>query len=244
MYSSSYKINPIPRHGMTVCINAANGDIVFTLNGGIRNSATANGYIIGIGDYDGNYWAIGKGPTSTTVTAQQQLDGSALIQGSVIDTSPIAQEYASKVKFANGVPAVSDADMSEWMDYLYMQNATLLNNPPFPNGVSVTLTAIGSDGSVIDIGKTKTNGFYGTFAQAWTPPKEDTYQIIATFEGSESYYSSGAATAVTVGQATESPTQPVVEVPDYTMTIIGVGIAIIVVVVIAVAVAVLLLRKR
>ena len=37
-----------------------------------------------------------------------------------------------KYWFPNGVPAVADEDMSEWMDYLYMQNATLLNNPPTP----------------------------------------------------------------------------------------------------------------
>ena len=46
--------------------------------------------------------------------------------------------------YPNGVPAISDANMSVWMDYLYMQNATLLNSPPDCIGVPVTLTAIAS----------------------------------------------------------------------------------------------------
>ena len=77
-----------------------------------------------------------------------------------------------------------------------------------PNGVSVTLTAIDQNGNVIDIGTTTTNGYYGTFAHAWTPPDEDTYEIIASFVGSESYWNSGAATAVTVGPA-PAPTEPI-----------------------------------
>jgi len=43
---------------------------------------------------------------------------------------------------AEKTPCVSDADMDEWMDYLYGQNATLLNDPPKPEGVSVRLSAI------------------------------------------------------------------------------------------------------
>ena len=35
---------------MLVCINATTGEIIYTLNGGIRPSAAANGYVIGTGD--------------------------------------------------------------------------------------------------------------------------------------------------------------------------------------------------
>ena len=61
-------------------------------------------------------------------------------------------------------------------------------------GVPVTLTAIDQDGNYIDIGTTTTDGYYGTFAHAWTPPEEGTYKIIASFAGDDSYGSSGAAT--------------------------------------------------
>jgi hypothetical protein len=112
-------------------------------------------------------------------------------------------------------------------------------------GVPVTLTAIGSDGTVYDLGQTTTNGYGGTFTYAWTPPKEDTYTIVASFAADDSYGSSMATTGVTVGPA--PAVTPPVEIPtpvDYTMTIAYAAIAIIIAVVIAVAVAVLLLRKR
>ena len=53
------------------------------------------------------------------------------------------------------------------MDYLYGQNATLLNNPPAVNGVPVTLLAVGSDNSLIEIG-TATSDSSGTFTFKWT----------------------------------------------------------------------------
>ena len=108
-YSSWIQINPIPRFAMIVCINATTGDIIYTLNGGVRPSAAANGYVIGTGIYDGNLYCIGKGPTSTTVTAQQQVGGSVLIQGSVLDTSPASSSATLTAMFPNGVPAISDA---------------------------------------------------------------------------------------------------------------------------------------
>ena len=43
--------------------------------------AAADGYVIGAGINDGNLYCVGKGQTSTTVTAQQQVGGSVLIQG-------------------------------------------------------------------------------------------------------------------------------------------------------------------
>ena len=86
-YSTFYEIDPIPRDAMMVCVNATTGDTTWTLNGGIQPKAAADGYIIGLGALDGNLYCIGKGQTSTTVTAQQQVGGSVLIQGSVLDQS-------------------------------------------------------------------------------------------------------------------------------------------------------------
>ena len=109
----------------------------------------------------------------------------------------------------------------------------------------MALSAIGSDGTYYDIGTTTTNGYYGTFSMPWTPPKQDTYTIMANFAGDDSYDSSGAATAVTVGPAPET-TEPVnIPTPvDYTMTIMGAAIATIIAIAIGIAIAVLLLRKR
>jgi hypothetical protein len=113
-------------------------------------------------------------------------------------------------------------------------------------GVPVTLSAIGSDGTFVDLGTVTTNPYYGTFSLAWTPTEEDTYSIVASFTGSESYGSSSASTAVSVGPAPEPYPQPVEpEAPtDYTMTIVDVGIAIIIAVVIVGLVLFLSFRKR
>ncbi len=234
-YSSQYKINPISRFAMMICINATNGDTIFTLNGGIRDAAAANGYVIGTGDLDGYLYCLGKGQTQTTVTAPLTTvpaGTSVLIQGSVMDMSPASEN----------APAISDADMSEWMDYLHMQNATLLNNPPKPNGVTVKLTALAPNGDIIDIG-TVTSDSGGMFKKMWTPTTEGEYTVYAAFDGSNSYYSSSAETALGITKApadTSTQTQQVI-VPDYTMTLTAGFIAVIIAVAI---VGILVVRKK
>jgi hypothetical protein len=128
------------------------------------------------------------------------------------------------------------------MEYLHMQHPIDgVNQKTVMTGVPVTLTAIGSDGTVVDIGVATTNAYYGTFSKGWTPPKEGTYTITASFAGDDSYGSSGAGTAVVVGPAAEPITFPEQPTPaDYTMTIIGGVIAVI----IAVAIVGILLYKK
>ena len=141
-------------------------------------------------------------------------------------------------------PAVSEADMSEWMEYLHMQNATLINSPPSPNGVPVELRALASDGSVIDLGIVTTNS-YGQYSLVWAPTKSDKYTVFAAFPGSNSYWSSSAATALSIGPAAETPSQqPATAAPDNTMTIIGVGVALAIIIAIVGALLFLALRKR
>ncbi len=234
-YSIGYLIDPIPRQAMLVCVNATTGDITWNLNGGVFPEGAANGYVTGSGIYDGNMYCIGKGQTSTSVIIQNDVianGATVLIKGNVLDQSP-AQA---------GTPAVADSSMSEWMDYLNMQNATLLNNPPKPDGVTVRLAAVGSSGDVIDIG-TVTSNSDGSYKKTWTPPTEGEYTIYATFDGSNSYYGSYAQTALSVTKAptTTSNTETQQTVPDYTMTILGGVIAVIIAVVL---VGVILYRKK
>jgi hypothetical protein len=129
---------------------------------------------------------------------------SMMIKGSVLDLSP-AQP---------GTPCVSAESMTTQMEYLHMQHPVngLLGDVTI-TGVPVALCAIDSDGNYIDIGTATTEGYYGTFGLAWTPPDESTYKIIASFEGDDSYGSSGAATYVSVGPA-PSPGQPETEEPS------------------------------
>ncbi|MEM2093497.1 MAG: hypothetical protein QXE16_04360 [Candidatus Bathyarchaeia archaeon] len=100
------------------------------------------------------------------------------------------------------MPAVSDEDMSPWMEYVYMQQI----KPENPRGVNVKLYAIDEKGAATYIDTVCTdpaNG--GVFRLLWTPPSKGTYIIVAEFEGSESYYPSRATTVVGVEEA---PTPP------------------------------------
>jgi hypothetical protein len=207
-YSIGYLIDPIPRHAMIVCINATTRDIKYTLNGGVYPEAAANGYVIGNAVYDGNIYCLGKGQTSTSITAPDVAvpAGTAItIKGTVLDQSP-AQP---------GTPAISDEDMSEWMDYLNMQNATLLNDPPTPDGVPVRLFVVKPDGTEEWI-TTVTSDSYGNYAHVYTPQTVGVYKVIAKFDGSESYWPSSAETSFAATPAaaaggeieTEEPTTP------------------------------------
>ncbi|MEM2099709.1 MAG: PQQ-binding-like beta-propeller repeat protein [Candidatus Bathyarchaeia archaeon] len=245
-YSLSYQINPIPRFAMLVCLNATTGVIQWTLNGGIFPSAASNGYLLGQGNYDGKLYVLGKGPTKTTVMISPKiapLCSSVLIEGSVIDVSPATESYEAKVRFPNGVPAVADEDMSEFMDYLYMQNATLLNNPPSPKGVTVRLSVIDPNNNCYEIGSVTTDS-NGLYKFTWTPEIEGEYTIIATFDGNNSYWSSYAITALsmTKTEATESasPQGPAPMPSDNTALLYG----ILVVVIVTLAISLIALFKK
>ena len=247
-YSLSYQLNPIPRFSEMLCINATTGDTIYTLNGGDVPGAASNGYLFASGVFDGNLYCLGKGPSSTTVMAQQQVGGSVLIQGSVLDTSPASSSATLSAMFANGVPAISDANMSVWMDYLHMQNSTLLNSPPICTGVPVTLTAVDPNGNVIVIG-TPTSDYLGNYEFQWTPTTPGLYKVYATFTGSNSYYPSSASTGATVATAaaTSIPAPTATSAPSNLATttdlmtyIAVVGIAII----IAIAIGFIVLYRK
>jgi hypothetical protein len=236
-YSIGYQINPVPRFATLICINATNGDTIYTLNGGVAPSAAANGYLIGSSVYDGNLYCVGKGQTSTTVTIQNNVitnHATTLITGNILDQSPAQPN----------TPAVADASMSEWMDYLHMQNSTLLNNPPTPEGVPITLTAVDPNGNIITVGTTTTDS-EGNYAINFVPESTGMYTIKATFDGTNAYYESHseAHLSVITGSEATSTTSPInYETNNDTMmtVTVGMGIAII----IAIAIGVLILRKK
>jgi hypothetical protein len=236
---------PLKRGWKVHCINATTGEGIWNMTatqagGGdgsrVFQGAIADGYIAISNAYDATEYVFGKGKSATTVEGPKTaiaLGQSVIITGAVLDQSPGQP----------GTPCVSTDSMTIQMEYLHMQypidgiahNATI-------TGVPVMLTAIKSDGSVIDLGTVTTNGYYGTFSLAWTPPDEGTYTIAASFAGDDSYGSSGAATAVSVGPVAEAITIPEQVTPiDYTMAILGVGIAVIIAVALA---TVLLYRKK
>jgi hypothetical protein len=194
----------------------------------------AEGYLIGIDTLDGIQYSFGKGKTETAVSIQDDViakGGSVMIKGTVMDLSPAQPN----------TPAVADESMTEWMNYMHMQNATLINTPPTPKGVSVLLYSIDPNGNYAEIG-TVTSDSSGLFKKLWTPAIEGEYTVYATFMGSESYWTSSGTTAllVTEAPATNTGTQQPTAAADNTMLIAGSTVAIIV----AIAIVGLLLLKK
>jgi hypothetical protein len=231
---------PITRGWRLHCVNITTGEGIWNITAYAAAGAMADGYITVADTYDGYMYVFGRGQSQTTVSAPDvvvPLGNGVVIKGTVMDQSP-AQP---------GTPCVSKDSMSTQMEYLHMQHPVDgVNHDVQMTGVPVLLTAIDENGTYIDIGEVTTSAYYGTFEMAWTPPAEGSYKIVASFAGDDSYGSSGAATAVSVGPTPEPVQFPEQVTPtDYTMTIVYAAVAIIVAVVIAVAiVGVLILRKR
>jgi len=245
---------PVTRGWRLYCLNATTGDNIWNIPmgqliwntiwfnlGGIPGSrifqgAIADGYLVATNEYDGYLYSFGKGKSATTVAAPDVAvpKGTGItIKGTVLDLSPAQPN----------TPCVSQESMSLQMEYLHMQMPIdgLFRNETI-TGVPVSLTALGSDGSFVDIGTVITDGYYGTFSKTWTPPNEGEYKIVASFTGDNSYGSSGAATAVSVGPAPEQINIPEQIIPpDYTMTLIVGFLAVIIAVALA---TVLLYRKK
>jgi outer membrane protein assembly factor BamB len=230
--ATTYSLMPRTRFHELIAINETTGQFLWKLPIGMNPTAVADGYLIATDSENGMQYSIGKGQTSTTVTAPLttvSAGTSVLIQGSVLDMSPGAPN----------TPAVSDADMDVWMDYLYGQNATLINSPPMTHGVNVRLVAVGPDGTPVDIGTVTSDGS-GLYKAMWTPDSAGAYTIYATFDGSNSYWGSYATTALGVTQAAQSTDQPTQTTVDYTLPIVGSAVAVI----IAVALATVLILKK
>ena len=199
-------IDPRPRGGAFVCLNATTGDVIWRANGLFRQTRWGGRAIIGdsvmatMDTYDQRVYAVGKGPSATTVSAPevtQSVSTPVLIQGTVMDVSPGTEDIKVTMRFPNGVPAISDASMSDWMLYVYKQ----FEMPADAIGVEVILNAVDESGVWHDIDRVNTD-MSGSFSYRWTPGVEGKYTIVATFVGSGGYFGSYAETAISVGPST------------------------------------------
>jgi len=182
-------------------IDVNTGTKVWSLKGWWCGNAVADGIYVGYNAYDGEIFAIGKGLTATTVqtplTAIHAGD-QFTITGTITDQSPGQTCLGIP---AAGTPAIADEYMTQWMEYLYMQDQM----PTDAKGVPVQLVAIDSNGVSTTIG-TVTSDSLGFFNTHWTVPNAPgDYKIIANFAGSNSYYGSSAVAAITVVAAAPTP---------------------------------------
>jgi hypothetical protein len=205
---------PLPRDGPFMAVNATDGSVVFRIDGAFRQprwagqAGIADGIITLFNTYDNQIYSVGKGPTQTTVTAPNVGITTATtitITGSVTDISAGTKSDSITPRFPDGVAAVSDASMNNWMKYVYMQFA----RPTNTTGVLVELSVVDANGNYRTIGTT-TSDADGFYSFTWTPDITGKYTLYASFGGSNSYYASHAVTAFNVDPAAPTATpQPV-----------------------------------
>jgi hypothetical protein len=246
-------IEPMPRGAPFLCLDAVTGDLVWRADGLFRSTRwggrgiIGDSVMVGMDTYDNRLYAVGKGQSALTIAKSQVVveQGSAVtIQGNVIDVSPgCLTDTNLAIRFPNGVPAVSDASMSDWMLYVWKN----FERPADATGVTVKLEAINPDGGYEDWGTT-TSDSYGNWAFGACPDKTGTYMIIATFTGSGAYYGSTDTAYLTVADPVTVDTSELQNsVNSVENTVSGLSIyllAILVLVIIALLVAIYSLLKK
>ena len=193
--------------------------------------------------YDQRVYAIGKGPSSTTAKIENDvttLGNKVLVTGTVMDVSPGTNDVKLTLRFPNGVPAVSDANMSEWMLYVYKQ----FERPADVVGVEVVVSVLDPNGNCYEVGRT-TNDASGGFKLVFEPEVPGEYTVFTAFEGSKSYYGSLAETYLFVEEAPVATPEPTPTPAPMTDTyVMGFGIGMIIAIVVVGLLLFLLLRKR
>ena len=194
-----------------------------------KNPAIADGILVFLNTYDNRIYAFGTGDSAVTVEAPLlgvPFGSSVIIRGTVTDQST----------GAIGTAAISDENMDEWMQYQYMQNSI----PTSATGVEVIIDVVDANGNYRSIG-TVTSDISGFYSLNWKPDIPGKYNVIATFAGSESYWSSYAETAFVVDEAIIEPESESTPAPMTDTYLTGSTIAILAGIAIAVF---LILRKK
>lgn len=231
-----------------VCLNATTGEEIWRISwfgnwwGGtcVIGDSVMAGLNAG---YDNRLYSFGKGASATSISASPKVstDGDkVLVEGFVTDIAPGLASYDISARFPNGVPAVSDASMTDWMQYVWMQYP----RPTETTGVDVTLTVIDPNGNhyAVASATSDANGFYST---SFTPEVPGRYTLIATFDGTKSYYGSTAVTAIEVADAPEPTAAPTPAPGSAVETyFIPAVIAIIIAIVLVGVVIIMVLKKR
>jgi 5-hydroxyisourate hydrolase-like protein (transthyretin family) len=137
-----------------------------------------------------------------------------------MDVSPGTQTDKMKLLFPNGVPAVSDDSMSEWMLHVYKQ----FPQPKDVKGVEIEIWTNDANGNDRILGTVESDA-NGRFSFEFTPDTEGQYTIYAVFDGSASYYPKSAQNEMTAMKV------EVKDTPRYELYIIVMGIAIIITVI-------------
>ena len=236
--------NPLFKGYQLFGVNATTGKGLWQISGYFAVRAIADGYLMAYNSYDSRAYVFGQGPSRTTVSAPQTgvtTSTPITITGSVTDISSGASQGAVAANFPSGLPCVSDASMSQFMEAAYMQQ-------PMPSnitGVPVTLYVLDSNNNYRSIGTTTSNA-QGEFGLTWTPDISGNYTVYAVFAGTNGYYGSSASTYI-YASPPAGPTvtaTPLNGLASNTTVMYGIVAIIVVIVIIGAVLALLVTRKR
>jgi hypothetical protein len=240
---------PLPRGAPFICLNASTGEVIFRVDGMFRQTRWGGRAIIGdsvmvtMDTYDQRIYAVGRGPSAMTVSAPDvgvEYGKTVTVRGTVTDVSPGTNDIKLTTRFPNGVPAVSDANQSEWMLHVYKQ----FELPADVLGVEVVVSVIDPNNNWYEVART-TSDAGGYFGCTFEPAVPGFYKVIATFEGSGAYFGSFAETFVDVEEAPEATAPPTPTPPPMTDTyVLGIGTGAIIAIVVVGLLLYLMLRKR
>ena len=242
-------VDPLTRGGPFAAVDVETGEEVFRADGLFRQTDWGGRAIIGdsiiatMDTYDLQVYGIGKGPSRTTVSISSDIitDGeSVMVKGMVTDISPCTEEYALRARFPDGVPVVSDANMSDWMLYVHKQ----FERPADMVGVDVTISVLDSNMNFYDIGTT-TSDDSGFYRLMFEPPVPGEYTVYAWFGGSKAFYPSFSETALGVLQAPDPTAMPTPTPAPMTDTyVLVLGLSSLIAIVVIGLLLILMLRKR
>jgi len=239
-----HEYNPPLFHGaQMLAVNLTDGSLIWSeLGTYIRSTSIAYGIMLSLNAYDNQIYAFGKGPSQTTVSAPQVGVTTATpitITGRVTDIAEGSKRHDVAANFPNGVPAVSDESQSKWMEYVYQQQLLPLDT----KGVTVTISVLDSNGNFREVGTTTTSD--GSYAFTWTPDIPGSFQVVASFEGSNSYYPSSATTYFYAAEAaTPEPTVQQTGFLTAADLLLYLAAGVIAIIIAIVIVGLLILKKR
>ena len=238
---------PLFHGAQQLALDINDGHVVWSIDGFDVTSgpAVSDGVMTTLNAYDNQIYTYGMGPSKTTISAPQVGITTATpitITGSVTDLSAGASQNAVAANFPNGLPCVSDASMSQFMEAVYMQQPM----PTNLTGVPVTIMVTDNNHNTRSIGQTTTTA-QGNYGISWTPDITGNFTVTAVFAGTQSYYGSSATTFFQASSpaATQAPTAtPVSGLASNTTVMYGI-VAVIIVLIVGIAlIAVLVTRKH
>ena len=240
-------LTPIYKGAQARAINATDGTEIWTLSDYTgefvaQSSAIADGFEVFFNGYDNQLYSVGRGPSATTVTAPNTaatLGTPIVIQGSVTDISAGTQQDEQLARFPQGVPAMADQSMADWMGYVYQD----FPKPTHATGVEVILSVLDANHNLREIGRatTDTNGFY---TLTWTPDITGDYTVYASFAGTNAYWPSQDQAAFTITDALATPPPQTESPQSMTDTYLLAGVTAIIIAIVIVGIAIILVVRK